>query len=74
MCKAFVRQPSENILSKLKMCVNGLEHKVIVWLSELFAEGDPLHTNMFGYLLFVYLYFCLKNRRETCYQLADEIN
>ena len=53
------------------MCVNGLEHEVFVWLSELFAEGDPLHTNMFGYLLFVYTYFC---RHETCYKLADEIN
>ena len=55
MCKAFVHQPSENILSKLKMCVNGLEHEVFEWLSELFAEGDPFHTNMFGYLLFCVL-------------------
>ena len=43
-------------------------------MSDSFAEGDPLCTNMFGHMLFVYMYYCLKNKHETCYKLADEIN
>ena len=45
-----------------------------VCVSESFAEGVPFCTNMFGCLLFVLMYFCLKNRHQTCYKLADKIN
>ena len=56
--KLLYVKPSENT------CVNGLEHTVLFrWF---IYRSTLLHTNMFGYLLFVYMYFCPKvwNRHE----------